>query len=769
MGIVLGVSAALLCTALAIVSGITRPVEASFQRLRGSELLMDFDTLAHDPVSVERWWRGREGVTDTVTYPVYRPKGKVLFRGAEVSSLLALTERPSAPTQNLLQVVEGAASSRPGPGEVWIPTSFAYGREPPIRIGESFRFPAGDRSVDLTVSAIVVDPLSSAGFIEPIRFWVAPGELASVFPLSELTEVWIGVRFTSPGLLEPAWDAFQASLPAGFNGLRIDYAGVIGAYVLLQRLIGLILLVFSAVSAAILLLILSFTVSAAILSEYRTIGVLKAQGFTSGNLVAAYIVQHLTVAALSLPAGAALSILLVKVLAGSLVRALGLLSASVPLALPAALTCGLLAGLVALSAGLAARRVGSIRPAEAMRFGAPRAPGAGRRTGAGQGLARLPVPLGLGLRQLVTDRRRSILLVAALGLTLFVFTFSVNMNSTFADMGTFAAALGLDASDVTITRSTGRFATDHAVLMAELSADARVAAVAEHSPGGVRAVIPAEAGRPAQNVIGSAWGGDVEAVGLQNLRGRSPRADNEVSLAATTAREYGKDVGDTFDLLLEGSRFTLLVTGIYQSTSNFGRGFRIPLGVLEQASPGFQPTFYAVVLKPGIDASAWVAEWGKRYGAALVVKRTADIVRESATTIVMSMNAMELLLAIVFAAVAAIIVFNSTVIRVAQLRGELGVFKSLGMTQWQLAGSQLFTLACLTVVAAAAALPLAMVFSPRLLSTLGSSLGLVRFPTRITPVGTAGAVIACLLIALASCLGAARRILRISPRVLIQE
>ncbi len=302
-----------------------------------------------------------------------------------------------------------------------------------------------------------------------------------------------------------------------------------------------------------------------------------------------------------------------------------------------------------------------------------------------------------------------------------------------------------------------------------LAADERVAAVVPGRPMSMLAAIPAVDGMSARSIVASSYDGDMDAIGVENLRGRNPSAPNEVSLAIGTARDYRKDLGDWFDIMLEGTRFRLLVTGIYQSTSNFGQGFRVPFSVARAANPTLTPSHYMVMLRPGSDAGAWVGEWSRRFGAALAVKTTADLVRGSAAGVTSSMNVLVLLLAAVFAVVAAIIVFNATVIRVTEQRSELGVLKAVGMSGRALVGSQLVTILCVALLASAAGLPAALVLSPRILSVLGVSLGLVRFPARVTVAGTVAAVLASAAIALAGGLAAARRIFGISPRVLIQE
>ena len=150
--------------------------------------------------------------------------------------------------------------------------------------------------VPLTVKAIVVDPQFSAPFNLQKRLWVGPGELPAMVGLSSLGSVSVGVRYRDPGDEQPVWNSFLESLGGSFQGQRMEYQGLILGYTAPYALMAVMLVVFSVLSVLIALFAIHGTITSSILSDFRTIGVLRAQGFTPGDVRNVYRLQYMAIA-----------------------------------------------------------------------------------------------------------------------------------------------------------------------------------------------------------------------------------------------------------------------------------------------------------------------------------------------------------------------------------------------------------------------------------------------------------------------------------------
>ena len=71
-------------------------------------------------------------------------------------------------------------------------------------------------------------------------------------------------------------------------------------------------------------------------------------------------------------------------------------------------------------------------------------------------------------------------------------------------------------------------------------------------------------------IQGTVYLGDMELLGVVNVKGRNPRTDSEIAIGVATARETGKTVGDDFELNIEGHTLRFTVVGVYQSIQDLG-------------------------------------------------------------------------------------------------------------------------------------------------------------------------------------------------------
>src|SRR5260370_16342654 len=201
-------------------------------------------------------------------------------------------------------------------------------------------------------------------------------------------------------------------MEAGVEGSGEERAAVVArgavsasvSYLLIQQIFGLtttlaltFLLAFAVFALGAAALIVANVVSGAVLTSQRDIGIVRALGFTPGQVVASFVGLMLVPALLGCVVGVPLGVLGSRPLISSSADALGLpASSGIDLAAPLLATLGGLL-VVALAAALPALRAGLLRPVDAItQRGTP-----GRRRqswiGALAQALRLPRPASLGV------------------------------------------------------------------------------------------------------------------------------------------------------------------------------------------------------------------------------------------------------------------------------------------------------------------------------------------------------------------------------------
>lgn len=120
IGITVILASLLFAAALGLLGGMSKPVEAMFEKLQASQVVMLFDSRIHDPEKIVNWWSGKKGVQAvTPAMPAVATMQSPSHNGKELSALLWMVERdPSIANQDRIIMVEGdKTAEQPGHGQ----------------------------------------------------------------------------------------------------------------------------------------------------------------------------------------------------------------------------------------------------------------------------------------------------------------------------------------------------------------------------------------------------------------------------------------------------------------------------------------------------------------------------------------------------------------------------------------------------------------------------------------------------------------------------
>ncbi|MFG3294086.1 FtsX-like permease family protein [Streptomyces sp. NPDC048179] len=503
------------------------------------------------------------------------------------------------------------------------------------------------------------------------------------------------------------------------------------------------------------MLIVANVVGGAVVSGFRHIGILKALGFTPGQVLGVYLVM------VSVPAvlGCALGTLVGNLLAGPFFRfvfagpdsdvLLGRLGIAPWVNALALSGMPLLCVLAALGPSVRARRMSAARA-----ISAGSAPRAGRALGVQRRLAgvRLPRPVSLGAGLPFARPARSALTLAAVVLGVTTVTFASGLATTMTLFGDG----GKDAYDVTVYANGqvqgGQVPPSHGDRELQKRLDSLPGVARVTARGDEDARIE---GSTRRIVLEGRRGPDLPLNDVL-VRGHWMRHRGEVVVGSAFLRRNGVRVGDHLRLRRSGHEETVTVVGELMQSND-----RVVVGTWPTFTalvPGGEALAYHVKLRAGADPAAY-ARAARSVDKGLSTQLNGP--SSGAETVIGSTTALTLMLALV----ASLGVFNTVVLNTHDRRRDLGMLKSIGMTPGQVTVMTVTSMAVIGAAGSVLGVPLGIaayeVVVPRMAAGIDVSL-----PSYMTDVWhvprLAGLATAGLVIAVVGALVPARRAARLT-------
>ncbi|MEU9453389.1 FtsX-like permease family protein [Streptomyces sp. NPDC048277] len=612
-------------------------------------------------------------------------------------------------------------------------------------IGKKIRLPSGPT---LTVVGFAFDLSDTADV------WVSPDQIAALHP--NTTQMLYRFRdASSQGALRAGLTRVTEGLPKGSLSGSQSYLTVKDRIGSGARAYAPYLMAFGVLGILVAVLIVANVVGGAVVSGFRHIGVLKALGFTPGQVLGVYLVM------VSVPAvlGCALGTLAGNLLAKPFFRFVftgpdsGVLHDSIGIA-PwvnglALLGMPLVCGLATLGPSVRAQRLSAARA-----IGAGSAPRTGRALAVQRRLAglRFPRSVSLGAGLPFARPARSALTLAAVVLGVTTVTFATGLATTMTLFGNG----GKDAYDVTVY--AGDTVRGKEVL--PVHGDRELQSLLGSVPGAAR--VTARGDETAVLV------GTTQKVFLEGRRGPDPHLEDvlvrgrwmrhrgEVVVGSAFLRRNGVHVGDHLRLRRSGREEEVTVVGeLMQSNDRVVAGTWPTFTALV---PGGKAIAYHVKLREGADPTAY-ARAARAVDKGLSTQLSGP--SGGAETVIGSATALTLMLALV----ASLGVFNTVVLNTHDRRRDLGMLKSIGMTPGQVTVMTVTSMAVLGAIGSVLGVPLGIAAYEVVVPRMAAGID-ITLPAYMTDVWhaprLAGPALAGLGIAVVGALVPARRAARLT-------
>ncbi|GFH34604.1 ABC transporter permease [Streptomyces pacificus] len=459
--------------------------------------------------------------------------------------------------------------------------------------GDSLTLPGTDRTLTVVGVADSAEPRYRPGE-RPGTVWALPAQVRAA---GERPGQIVGLRLADP---EDTDYAVQRAVTMLGAGAVTDVSHWKQARSKAQgdtRLLGQVLGLFGLGALLAAALAVFGAISTRVRGHLGDISVLKAIGFTPGQVVRVFLVQHLAFAVL----GALVAAVLIETLGSALPGRLGE-AVAVWQGLPghhAALTAVPVAAVLFIGAttGLAAWRAGRVPPVPVLRPG--KAPGGGLSGPARRALGLgLPPALVLGWHRAFARGPQTPATIVRLALPLLLITVALSAWTTIARFDSEPEQLGL-ASALTARVDGGPAGRGAAALL-----DGHPQVVAAHPGLEVAALVPGQTGTIALRGLGTRE----RPYPFTVVEGRAPDGRDEAVAGQGLLDLLGVGVGDWVRMTVGGHPQVLHIVGRSIEPENGGRTISTSLDTLRENDPALRATLYRLQLRPGADPAGVRAE-----------------------------------------------------------------------------------------------------------------------------------------------------------------
>ena len=694
---------AALFLAIMLLQGAVNPWQQLFARTRGADVLIYFQ----DGTNTADL-RHVAGIRAMST--PYQAASATLEQGAVKSQVELRAMTPAPPTMSVPVIVAGSWLRSSAPDGAVLEASFAQA----VRVGVGDRIQVdGIDGTTVAMTVIGIADTADQGFYPqwtPGLIWVQHDLLTRVESHASETHVIVGLRLNDNSaiatgqVVQTIWNLYNG---VGENSAVERYSTwqqVRDSMASNDRLLGLLLALFGVIALVAAPCAIANVTAGRVLVQRQDIAMLKALGFTPGQVVRMLLAEQTLLGA----AGAGLGLLAARIITSpEFVRP----PDGTPVGL-APLSAGwmTLIGVgtvltVAVATVIPAWWAGRVSPVAAVQPSPPRGHlSLIARLGL---LFHLPAALVLGARDSLTRRLSAALTVFGVALPMAMITITLTCWSTIGGFTHDPGRIGL-ASAVTVSQG----GLDNKQMLALISNDRQV--LASYPGAQFVTLLPGDNG----TFIARAMGTSSRPYPFRVVQGRMFDAANEAVAGQGFLDLMHIGVGAWISPTIDGVPVPALhIVGRTIEPDNNGDVLDFGLDVLTNA--GSAPRVYHLILKPGVAAAAaratLLAESHDRLDVQ-VVPNPASGLRVVQLVIAVSV--------VILAVIGLANLLTATVVGMREHRHEVDVLAAMGLTPRQVMATLVVNTMILTALGATSGIAAGLVIAPRLIDMQAQTSGI---------------------------------------------
>ena len=703
VAVVAGVVAALFLATM-LLQGTVNPWQQLFARTRGADALIYF--ASGTDTSELRYVAGIEQAGQP-----YQAASATLQQGAVRSPVELRAMTPVPPAMSAPLVVAGTWLRSSAPDGVVLEASFAQAVH--VGVGDQITV-YGIDGTTAQMRVIGIADTADQGFYPqwtPGLIWVQHRLLTKVEPSASETHEIVDLRLydnssvATGQVVQTIWNLYNGSAENSAVERYSTWQQVKDSMASNDRLLGLLLALFGIIALVAAPCAIANVTAGRVLVQRQDIAMLKALGFTPGQVVRMLLAEQTLLGA----AGAALGLVAARIMTSpEFVRP----PDGTPVGLaPLSGTWVALIGVgtvltVAIATVIPAWWAGRVSPVAAVRPSPPRGHlSLIARLGL---LFHLPAALVLGARDSLTRRLSAGLTVFGLAIPLAMITIALTCWSTIDGFTNDPGRIGL-ASAVTVSQG----GLDGKQMLEMIGQDRQV--LASYPGAQFVTLLPGDNG----TFIARAMGTSSRPYPFRPVQGRMFHAANEAVAGQGFLDLMHIAVGAWIKPTIDGVPVILHIVGRTIEPDNNGDVLDFGLDALNDAGSAPPQLVYRLVLKPGVSAA------GAR--ARLLAESDDQLDVQVVANPASGLRVLQLVIAVSVVLLAVIGLANlltATVVGMRDHRHEVGVLAALGLTPRQVMATLVVNTMILTVVGVTSGTVVGLVIAPRLIDMQGQTSGI---------------------------------------------
>jgi len=742
VAVVAGVVASLFLATM-LLQGAVNPWQQLFARTHGADALIYF---ANGTDTSEL--RYVAGIQDNGIGQPYQAAPATLGQGPVKSPVELRAMTPVPPAMSTPLVVAGTWLRSSAPDGAVLEASFAQAVH--VGVGDQITV-YGIDGTKVPMRVIGIADTADQGFYPqwtPGLIWVQHPLLTRVEPNASETYEIVGLRLIDNSsvatgqVVQTIFNLYNGSSENSAVQRYSTWQQVKASMASNDRLLGLLLALFGIIALVTAPCAVANVTAGRVLVQRQDIAMLKALGFTPGQVVRMLLAEQTLLGA----AGAALGLIAARVMTSpAFVRP----PDGTPVGLaPLSGTWVTLIGVgavltVAIATVIPAWWAGRLSPVAAVQPSPPRGHlSLIARLGL---LFHLPAALVLGARDSLTRRLSAALTVFGLAIPMVMITIALTCWSTIDGFTNDPGKIGL-ASAVTVSQG----GLDSKQMLALIGQDDQV--LASYPGAQFVTLLPGDNG----TFIARAMGTSSRPYPFRAVRGRMFHAANEAVAGQGFLDLMHISVGAWIKPTIDGVPVILHIVGRTIEPDNNGDVLDFGLDALNDAGSAPPQLVYHLVLKPGVPAAAARARLLAESHDRLDVQTVANPAS--------GLRVLQLVIAIsvvILAVIALANLLTATVVGMRDHRHEVGVLAAMGLTPRQVMATLVVNTMILTAVGVTSGTVAGLVIAPRLIDMQGQTSGIgAGIAVSLSAAAIAEILAAALATATAAALLLARRTTR---------
>ena len=699
-----------------------------------------------------------ERTTDYSVDDAIMNAGSFEYNGGEIDTGFVFLEKEAALNRSVgkIEIVEDGEFS----SGVYLP--MIYGTNSNYSVGDTIEMTIGDKVESYTVCGFfnsVMVGSHNCGMSEILLTEDKYNELqkSNRYPKSSL----VSVRIEDKAESEDFEATLKSEISSRFPELRTEsnsYEMVSSSRYISQMICSSIISVMGFLVALIGLVIIFSNVSNDIQRNMKDLGALKAIGYKSSQMIAALLVQFLSVSLITAIVGIGISYCLFPVINSLMVSQTGIPYVMTFLPLPFVMTILFIGGMVAFSVWLSSRRIKTIEPIVALRQGIQTHNF--KKNHIPLEKTRVSLNTALALKTTFSGVKQNVIAcITMLVLSLAVTFTGMIVKNVIADNQQFVDMVIGETADSSISVDL----EGESEFLQKLEEDERV----------IKAYLfDSEEIRHADgNVLLANVSDDFSKLNTKSIfiEGRYPKYDNEVAIGAKYAQDCDLKIGEEITLTAEGKEATYIISGYTQMSNYFGKDCALTRAGFQRMAK-LKSATYNVNLADSVDVDDFNDELSNELSHIIrgEVNYKSAVEAGSAVYIsLMKMIVIAIFILCIFVITFVLYLLVRTMLTLKQR--DYGIQKALGFTTRQLVLQTAISFMPTMIVSTVVGLGVSFFVVRPLTALFLSGIGIVKctFVVPVNFVFIAGIVLVLYAFAIACLLSI--KIRKIAPRSLITE